>query len=94
MARMKEPHRERMARAVRRVFLRQRKGRKLIDELDEAALEIAIDAQVALLFLDLAMKLCGTLSEEGAAMYRDACRSRDAALAALKIANPYRPVAN
>ena len=53
MALMDEARRERMAKAVRRAFLRALQGRKLIGELDEAALEIAVDTQVIVLFLDL-----------------------------------------
>jgi hypothetical protein len=79
--------RDEIAGTVRRV-LAARLGRRL-DELERACLDLAADAAATVLILDARMKF-GPLHDDQAAAYVAACRSRDGALKALGVANPYR----
>jgi hypothetical protein len=95
MTRQLDPRLARVAKGVRLVLSYcARKGRKQpLDELDQVCLDRAVDTQTVILILDEQMKR-GELLPNQAAAYAEACRDRDAALAVLKIANPYRAKAN
>jgi len=89
-------HDGRIERKVRRVLMdRVRKSRKhkRLDELDHGFLDNAADAQTGILILDALMKQ-RVLSPAHAAAYAEACKCRDAMLAALGIKNPYGGKAN
>jgi hypothetical protein len=62
---------------------------RTLDELDDVCLDRAADAIAVIILLDTGMKHAGALSPAGAATYNEACRVRDAMLAALKIEDPY-----
>jgi hypothetical protein len=68
--------------------------RKRLDELDRGFLDIAVNAITALLILDSRLKLGGPFLPHQAAAYAEACKCRDATLAALGIKNPYGGKAN
>ena len=82
----------RVAKVVRRVLSRACKGRKR-DELRRVYLDLAVDAQTTILFLDARLKH-GPFLPDQAEAYAEACKCRDATFAALGIENPYRARTN
>jgi D-serine deaminase-like pyridoxal phosphate-dependent protein len=81
-----------IAKEVRHVLacVRTADNARPLDGFDDVCLDRAADALAVILVLDAGMNRAGALSPSGATMYADACRERDAMLAALKIENPYR----
>ena len=72
-----------VAKTVRRVLSRACKRRKR-DELRRAYLDLAVDAQTTILFLDARLKH-GPFLPDQAAAYTEACKCRDATFAALGV---------